>query len=119
MDAPLQSAASTLGAALARDIDSAIRRALHDRGMAVADALPRMSQRVQGGHTVVLLDGEPLVEVSPVKTTWSDDGLRVTVGVDVGVAPKPGPRCVVCGTHRGLRCGAGDGQWRCQNAECT
>ena len=28
-------------------------------------------------------------------------------------------RCVACGTVRGLRLGRGEGQWRCQNAECT
>lgn len=29
------------------------------------------------------------------------------------------PRCVVCGTHRGLKLGRGDGAWRCQSADCT
>ena len=120
-DDPLQQAARTLGLVIARDTDRAIRGALLDRGVAMIDALPRMSQRIQGGRTVVLLDGEPLVEIWPVKTTWSDDGLRVTSSVDVGVVTptKRVPVCVVCGAWGSAVLGRGDGKWRCQNAECT
>lgn len=78
--APTMVAMEALAVRLAKQIDNAVLAVLAKRGLTLVEALPRLSRQVLGGTERILLDGEPIVEVGPLRTAWSEDGLTVMAG---------------------------------------
>lgn len=78
--APIMVAAATLAVRLAKQIDDAVLAVLQRRGLTLDEARPRLSRQVLGGTERILLDGEPIVDVGPLRTAWSEDGQTVMAG---------------------------------------
>lgn len=77
---PTMVAMETLAVRLAKQIDNAVLAVLLRRGLTLNEALPRLSRQVLGGTERILLDGEPIVDVGPLRTAWSEDGQTVMAG---------------------------------------
>lgn len=102
--APIMVAATTLAVRLAKQIDDAVLAVLQRRGLTLDEARPRLSRQVLGGTERILLDGEPIVDVGPLRTAWSEDGQTVMAGRAVREVA-PGEICWNCDTALPGGCG--------------